>query len=55
MTNSDYLTADISNNNSYVTQINFSWEYILVLEEINDVCYGSKMLSLKAFERKPPF
>jgi hypothetical protein len=55
MTNSDYLTTDIPNNNSSVTHINFSYEYLLALEEISDVCYGSKMLSLKALERKPPF
>jgi hypothetical protein len=55
MTNSDYLTADIPNNNSSVTYINFSYEYLLALEEISDVCHGSKMFSLQAIERKPHF
>ena len=51
----DYLTADTSNNNSSVTHVNFSYECLLALEEISDVCYKSKMLSLKAVEIKPPF
>ena len=51
MTNSDYLTACTPNNNSCVTHVNFSCEYLLALEEIREVCYTSKMFPLMAIEK----
>jgi len=53
MTNSDYLTP-ILPIITPVTRLNFSYEYLLALEELSDVCHTSKMLSLKAIEKKPP-
>ena len=51
MTNSDYLTAHTPNNNSCVTHVSFSYECLLALEKISDVCYTSKMFSLMAIEK----